>query len=116
MPRYMLLLRGGDADAEASYTPEQVQEIVQRYIAWSDQLRREGRHRGADELKSSGPVVRARNGQVVVDGPYAETKENIGGYYIIEAADEAEAIEVAKGSPALRNGGAVEIREIIEHP
>ena len=115
MPRYMLLLRGGE-EGYADYTPEQVQEVVQRYYAWSDQLRRENRYHSAEELQQSGPVVRARGGEVVVDGPYAETKENIGGYYIVEATDEAAAAEVAKGCPILLEGGTVEIRAIIEHP
>ena len=90
--------------------------MIRRYYAWSDRLRRENRLHSADELQPSGPVVRARGGQVVVDGPYAETKENIGGYDIVEAADEAEATEVARGCPILLEGGAVEVRAIVEHP
>ena len=49
---------------------------------------------------------------IVTDGPYSETKELVGGYYVIEAADYAEAIEIAKTSPHLRFGGRIEVREI----
>ena len=111
MAQFMLLIRGGD-DATRDYTPEQYQQVIQRYIEWSQQLRREGRNHGGDELKSGGKVVRMRGGQAVVDGPYAETKESIGGYFIIEAADLDEAAEIAKGCPALLHDGAVEVREI----
>jgi hypothetical protein len=51
----------------------------------------------------------------VVDGPYTETKEVIGGYFLIEAADESEAVEIAKACPGLTRGGVVEVRGIIDH-
>ena len=111
MTQFMLLIRGGD-DATRDYTPEQYQQVIQRYIEWSQQLRREGRNHGGDELKAGGKVVRMRGGQAIVDGPYAETKESIGGYFIIEAADLDEAAEIAKGCPVLLHDGVVEVREI----
>ena len=115
MAKFMLLIRGGD-DETRDYTPEQYQHVIQRYIDWSAKLRREGRNHGGDELKSGGKVVRMRGGQAVVDGPYAETKESIGGYFIIEAADLDEAAEIAKGCPVLLHDGAVEVREINANP
>ncbi|HUG14116.1 MAG TPA: YciI family protein [Thermomicrobiales bacterium] len=114
MARFMLLLRGG-AESMDEYSPEDFQRIIQPYIDWSNALRAEGRHLGGDELDSGGRVVRLRNGQATVDGPYTETKENIGGYFIIQAADEDEAAEIAKGCPILRHGGLVEVRAIVEH-
>ncbi len=114
MSRFMLLIRGGD-DAFRNFTPEQVQQTLQRYFDWSDKLRSEGRYEAGDQIKDGGRTVHARDGQAVVDGPYAETKENIGGYYLITAANEDEAAEVAKGCPALGHGGLVEVREIIEN-
>ena len=54
-----------------------------------------------------------RNGQVrVVDGPYAEAKEVVGGYFLIEAADYDEAVEISKGCPHLKYGGRIELRQI----
>lgn len=114
MATYMLMLRGGE-DSAADLSPEEIQALIQPYIDWSARLRAEGRHRGGEELKMSGPVVRLRGGEFVVDGPYTETKESIGGYFLISAADEAEAVEVAKGCPIFRHGGFVEVREVIEH-
>jgi len=57
-------------------------------------------------------LLSTRNGQIVVDGPFAETKETIGGYFIINAENLAEAIEITKESPTLSEGGMVELREI----
>jgi hypothetical protein len=111
MAEFMLLVRGGD-EGTRDYTPEQYQQMMQRYFDWADKLRREGRHRGANELKAGGRTVRVRDGEIVVDGPYAETKEGVGGYFMIEAADEAEAAAIAKACPVLDHGGLVEVREI----
>jgi hypothetical protein len=114
MARFMLLIRGGD-DAYTRFTPEQLEQTLRQYFAWSDQLRREGRLLGADELAGGGRTVRSRDGQLVIDGPYTETKDAVGGYYQVEAADEEEAAEIAKGCPVLNHGGIVEVRAIVEH-
>lgn len=114
MARFMLLLRGGEAALE-EYSPEDFQRMIQPYIDWSSKLRAEGRHLGGDELASGGRLVRLGEGQAIVDGPYTETKEGIGGYFMIQAADESEATEIAKGCPILQHGGFVEVREIVEH-
>jgi hypothetical protein len=114
MAQFMLLIRGGD-EAFAQFTPEQMEQTLGHYFAWSDRLRKEGRLVGADQLADGGRTVRARDGQLVIDGPYTETKDAVGGYYQIEAADEAEAAEIAKGCPVLGHGGLVEVRGIVQH-
>ncbi|MGI8858067.1 MAG: YciI family protein [Thermomicrobiales bacterium] len=114
MAQFMLLVRGGGAMPQ-HFTPEQVQQALQRYFDWSDKLRSEGRYHDANELNDGGRTVRMRGGQAVVDGPYVETKEAIGGYYLIEAANEDEAAEIAKGCPVLGHGGLVDVREIAVH-
>ena len=92
-----------------------MQQALQQYFAWSDKLRSEGRLVSAEELAGDGKTVRARDGQMVIDGPYVETKDAIGGYYLIEAANEDEAAEIAKGCPTLNHGGFVEVRGIVDH-
>lgn len=114
MARFLLLMRGDEQDY-ADFSPEQVEAMLQRYFAWSDQLRREGRLVAADELAPGGRTVRNRQGQIAVDGPYAETKEGIGGFYLIEADDEDRAVAIAKGCPILDYGGFVEVRAIVDH-
>lgn len=112
MTQFMLLLRGGEFPV---HSPEEMQKVVEKYIAWSDKLRQEGRHRSSDELKDGGRILSVKNGNFVVDGPYVETKEIIGGYYLFEAKNIDEATEIAKDCPHLNFGGSIEIREINPH-
>jgi hypothetical protein len=77
MAKFMLFIRGGETLVDP--TPEQIQQSVQPYIEWAGRLRAEGRNLGGEELADGGPVLRSRDGSIVVDGPYAETKESIGG-------------------------------------
>lgn len=114
MAQFILLIRGGD-EAFARFTPEEMERTLARYFAWSDQLRRDGRLVGAEQLADGGRTVRARDGALVIDGPYTETKDAVGGYYLVAAADEAEAAEIAKGCPVLDHGGLVEVRGIVQH-
>lgn len=114
MARFALLIRGGDEELR-NFTPEQMQQTLQQYFVWSDKLRSEGQYLGGEQLAGGGRTVHMRSGQAAVDGPYAETKESIGGYFLIEAANEGEAATVAKGCPVLGHGGLVEVREIVEN-
>lgn len=111
---FMLFVRGGDEDA-GTLSAEQAQQRIQKYIEWSQKLRERGQNLGANELAAGGQVLRSRGGEIVVDGPFTETKEAIGGYYHIQAADESEAVAIASECPVLRFGGAVEVRTIVDH-
>jgi hypothetical protein len=112
MSQFILFIRGG-RDLSANLSPEQIQEAIQKYSAWAQKLRDEGKLVSAEKLKDNeGMMLRTKNGQVVVDGPFAETKETIGGYFVINAKSLEEAIEIAKESPTLSRSGEVELREI----
>ena len=111
MPEFMLLLTQGDYN---DYSPEQMQQIVQDYIAWAGKLRERGQMKGGDELQPSGRILSSQNGKIV-DGPYAETKESIGGYFLIEAKDYDEAVNISKECPGLKHGGTVEVRQISDY-
>lgn len=113
MAKFMLLLRGGE-DGWNALTPEQMQAHMQKYYDWSVKLRDAGHMLGGDPLRAGGTTVRQRGGEAVVDGPFAETKESVGGYYLITAADLDEAAMIAKGCPILETGGLVEVRELSE--
>lgn len=96
-----------EADAEKHF---------QEYAALTDGIRQSGQFLGANRLKpaADATTVRVRNGQVLVtDGPFAETKEQFGGYYLIEARDLNEAIQVAAKIPGARYG-SVEVRPIAD--
>ena len=113
MPKYMLLLHDNPASF-ADVSPEQMQKVIEKYMAWGDRLRQDGQMHAGDKLTDEpGKVVRRRDGQVrVTDGPYSETKEVLGGYYIIEAASYDQAIERSRDCPHLEYGGAIEVRQV----
>ena len=106
--RYMLWMAG---DGAYEPSPDEIY-AMKEFIAWEEDMARRGiPHRG-ERLRPPGDAVtvRVRGGQVLAtDGPFADTKEHIGGYEIIEVANLDEAIEVAAGHPG-STGGAVEIR------
>ncbi|MCI0366119.1 MAG: YciI family protein [Phycisphaerales bacterium] len=96
-----------EADARKHY---------QEYAEFTEGIKKSGRFIGANRLKpaSSATTIRVRNNKVeVTDGPFAETKEQLGGYYIIEAKDLNDAIQVASKIPGARFG-CVELRPIAE--
>lgn len=111
MSDFVLLLRGGDFQ---KYSPEEMQAIVEKYIKWGDQLREQGRYKGGNELKETGRILSRRDDRVL-DGPFAETKESVGGFFVIEASDYEEAVRIAKDCPHLLFGGEVELREVNPH-
>lgn len=112
MSQFMLFVRAGE-ESSGHLSPEQIQQAIQRYSAWAKRLREEGKLIVAEKLKdNTGLLLSVRDGRIVVDGPFAETKETIGGYFLFEAATLAEAIQITKECPALSNGGIVELREI----
>jgi hypothetical protein len=113
MPKYMLLLHDNPA-AFANISPDQMQKVVEKYIAWGKKLREAGVWKASDKLTDEpGRVMRRKDGQVrVTDGPYSESKEVLGGYYMIEAASYDKAIELARDCPQLEYGGTIEVRQV----
>src|SRR5437588_474871 len=100
MAQFMLLIRGDD---EVERSPQEMQGIVQEYMAWAGKLRAEGRMRGGDERSGDGKMIRGGGAEArVTDGPFVETKEAIGGYFLIEASDQDEAIAISKQCPGLK--------------
>ena len=112
MSQFMLFIRGG-SDTSENMSAEQIQGAIERYRAWAQKLRAQEKLASAEKLKDNeGWMLSMKNGQVLVDGPFAETKETIGGYFIINAKNLDEAIEVTRECPTLSEGGMVELREI----
>ena len=96
--------------------PATAEQQYQEYAAFTDSIKRSGHFISANRLQpvETATTLRVRNGQVsVTDGPFAETKEQFGGYYVIEARDLNEAIQVAAKIPGARYG-CVELRPIAE--
>ncbi|MEQ9398962.1 MAG: YciI family protein [Longimicrobiales bacterium] len=114
MPKFMVIPRD-EPDQFAEYSPEDMQRLVERYHAWGRRLAEEGRMVLGHKLRDgAGAVIRnGSGGPSVTDGPYVETKEVIGGFWIIQAGDLAEATDVVSDCPHLEHDrGSLEIREI----
>jgi hypothetical protein len=110
-----LFLIHGDEEAEAALTPDERREIVAAHMAFAQMLRDRGAHVSGEALegRDSAAVVRPGEKPVVTDGPFAETKEAIGGFYVVECASRDEALELA-GQVPQSPGAAVEVRPIVE--
>jgi hypothetical protein len=115
MTQYMLLLHQVP-NYNMDLPREKMLEMTKRYMAWAEGLRQKGRLVGGEKLAAGGVRhIKAQGGHPVVsDGPYAEAKDVIGGYFIIEAKDAAEAETIAKDCPHLVLGPTnwMEIRPI----
>ena len=109
MPQYMLLLHS-DPSGWQKLSPEEMQKAIEKYMAWTKKPFNVGSQRlGVDP----GRIIRSANGQPrVTDGPYGETKEVLGGYYLIEAADYEEAVNRSLDHPQLEYGGTIEVRQL----
>jgi hypothetical protein len=111
MAHFILFMRGSSAGFR-KMSPEEIQLTIQKYAEWAQSLAGSGKLRGGEKLKDDGVrVVRMDKGKLSLDGPFPETKETIGGYFIVDAVDY-EAVEVAKACPIYSYGGSVEIREV----
>jgi hypothetical protein len=107
--KYILLI---NVPADAPAEPE----MIQRHMAFAEAAAARGKLVGGDQLDdvSTATTLRRRASETIVtDAPHAETKEFLGGYYLIDAADLDEAIDIARGVP-LNEGGSVEIRPVVE--
>lgn len=112
MAKFVLILRENPATF-AAMSPDEMQAIIAEYQAWGQKLGQAGKLAGGEKLRDDGGRhVTARSGTLVAtDGPYAEAKEVIGGFFIIEAADYAEAELLVADCPHARFG-LIEIRQV----
>jgi hypothetical protein len=115
MPQYMLLIYDEEAQ-RASATEEDMARVMQEYYAYTDSLTQRGALKEGAPLDpiSTAKTVRVRDGQaLVVDGPFAETKEQLGGFYMVECDTVDQAVEAAKMCPGAKYG-SVEVRPIMQ--
>ena len=113
MPNYMLFLHEDQGQFDGRSNDEMMR-IIKEYGAWAARMREEKRFVGGEKLTDdAGKVLRNKGGKIVVtDGPYAESKEVVGGYFAITAKDYTEACAIAQECPHLKHGGRVEVREV----
>ena len=113
--RYIMLIYMNEAEA-ASASQEEQQAVFAAYGAYTNEIREKGIMHGGDALQpsSTAKTVKVRDGKIVsTDGPYAETKEQLGGFYILDCKDWEEAVAWAAKIPAAQSG-MIEVRPIME--
>ena len=113
--RYLLMICTEES-ADAAMSPEEGQARLAEYMAFGDEMGRRGVLQGGERLRptTDATTVQVRDAKVLTaDGPFAETKEQIGGFYLVDCKNLDEAIEVASKIPGARSG-SIEVRPIWE--
>ena len=110
MGEFLFLYRGG----QRADSPAEGEKVMQKWVAWMTELGEKGHMKDRGQpLEDTGKVVRGKQ-KTVTDGPYAESKDLVGGYTLIEAKDLTQAAELSKGCPIFDTGGLVEVRPVME--
>jgi hypothetical protein len=109
---FLLLFKNAGTAAYAALSPDQREVMTRRWNEWYDQLAAQGKVRHGEPLELEGRIVSATPNGQVIDGPFVETKEAIGGYFYLSVADLEEATAIARDCPGLAVGTTVEIRPL----
>jgi hypothetical protein len=106
---YMLLFRG--TELRKSLSPEELQKVSEDWMAWFRRLTEQGKAVAGNPLEREGKIVSGKD-RIVSDGPFAESKEAIGGYFLLDVATMDEALAIARECPGLPHGIRVEVRPV----
>jgi hypothetical protein len=112
---YMLMCCGDEKEWDALPDSER-DRVMREYDELIQEIKKSGCYRAGGQLtpSSTATTLREKNGKtIILDGPFTETKEQLGGYHLVECKDLDEAISIAKHIPSLRVGGVVEVRAVI---
>jgi hypothetical protein len=110
MNQYLLLLHD---DNIPDLSPEEMQKLIEDYGAWAGEMAEKGHLLSGEELIPKPVSIKMKNKQIVIDGPYTESKEGIGGFFIIQASTMEEAVNLTKSCPHIGYGGRIVIREMV---
>ena len=114
MANFMLLLhRPADALIRRA-NPNDFARVTREYVDWADRMRAEGHLKAGSKLTDdAGKILRAKDGRpTTTDGPYAESREIVGGYFLLDADSYAEACRIAESCPHLKYGSYIEVRQV----
>ncbi len=113
---YLLLFRG--TGWHKGLSPEELQRVMSQFKEWFDRLTEQGKLKGAQPLVPEGRIVSGKLGRTVSDGPFAESKEALGGYFLLGQTSAtgltSTAVPYSKSCPTLEYGTAVEVRPVAE--
>src|SRR5256885_7321192 len=107
---YMLLFRG--TDWHRGLSPEETQKVMGQWKSWFEGLTHEGKIKAGQPLEPQGKIVSGKKGRIVADGPFAESKEAIGGYFLLQVDSLEKAVAIAQQCPGLEHGAIVEVRPV----
>ena len=107
---YLLLFHNDESWRELGR--EELEKYVTQNHAWLEHLMTSGKAKGGQALARSGAMVSGKNGRSITDGPFAESKEVVGGYLLMNVETFEEAVAIAKTCPTLAYGGKVEVRPL----
>jgi hypothetical protein len=107
----MLIFRG--TDWYAGLSPAEMQQVMDQWMGWFKGLTDQGIAIGGDPLEREGKIISGKNG-LVVDGPFAEAKETIGGFFMLQVASMDEAVAIGQQCPGLPYGIKVEVRQVAD--
>jgi len=114
MSQFLYLYRAEPAARTQAMSPERAQQNMQRWMKWMQELDAKGHLKDRGQpLENGGKVVRGQQ-KTVTDGPYAEAKDLVGGFSLIEAQSIDQAVELSRGCPILEGGGSVEVRPVMK--
>jgi hypothetical protein len=111
MEKFMFIFHGGSSSG--SLSPTEAQDNMQKWFTWIEKLRKEDRYLEGEPLEPRGKLVSGPK-KLVTDGPFAEGKELVGGYFIVHARDLDEAVAIAKDCPDFELNGKVEVRPVMK--
>src|SRR5213595_4170705 len=106
---YMLLFRG--TQLRKSLSPEEMQRVSEKWMAWFRRQTEQGKAVAGNPLEREGKIVSGKD-RIVSDGPFAESKEAIGGYFLLDVASLDEAAAIAQECPGLPYGVRIEVRPV----
>ena len=112
MSEFVFLYRNELTAAPPS--PEQMQQTMQKWMTWMKEMGEKGQLKSPGHpLERTGKVVKGKQ-KSVTDGPFAESKDIVGGYSLVEAKDIAQAVEISLGCPIFESGGMVVVRPVMK--
>ena len=106
----MLIFQGGQLEG---LSPEAMEAQMGKWMAWVERLNKEGRYVSGEPLLPGGKLVTGSK-KTVTDGPYTEGKEVVGGYFVVNAGNMEEAVDIAKDCPDYEYGGSVQVRQVMK--
>lgn len=112
MKEFMMIFVGPDY-GEIGLSPEQIEQRMGKWFAWHEKMEKQGIIKSGEALHAPAKRVSGPD-RIVSDGPFVESKELVGGYYIIEAESADDVVEIAQDFPDYELGSSVEIREVMK--